>query len=117
VGGWVEKVSKVKKRGGGWGLGVASYHIFWNLKGYCIALAKPRRQALLTSFYNNMINHETKECFLKYLFHVHSMMLDILIQENEGIAKFFHINVKRLYEQSYGVKCNTCINLGYLHSP
>jgi hypothetical protein len=25
----------------------------------------------------------------KYLFHVHYMMVDILIQENEGIAKFF----------------------------
>jgi hypothetical protein len=64
------------------------------LKGYCIALAKPRKQTLFTSFYNNIINHETKECFLKYLFHAHYMIPDILTQENEGIAKFFTLMLK-----------------------
>jgi hypothetical protein len=64
------------------------------LEGYCIALAKPRRQALLASFCDNIVNHETKECFLKYLFHAHYMMLDILIQENERIAKKFTLMLK-----------------------
>jgi len=73
------------------------------LEGYCIALAKSRRQALPTSFCDNITNHETKECFLKYLFHVHYMMLDILIQENEGIVKFFTLMLKGLLEQGYGV--------------
>jgi len=40
------KNKKQKKRGWGW----APQHIFWNLEGYCIALAKPKRQALTTYF-------------------------------------------------------------------
>jgi hypothetical protein len=59
------------------------------LERYCIALTKPRRQTLLASFCDNIMNHERKECFLKYLIHVHYMMPNILIQKNEGIAKFF----------------------------
>jgi hypothetical protein len=55
--------------------------------GRCIALTKPRKQAIFASFCDNIINCETKH--LKYLFHAHYMMLDILIQVNEGIAKFF----------------------------
>jgi hypothetical protein len=31
------------------------------------------------------------------------MMPNILIQENEGIVKFYHIDVRKLFEQSYGV--------------
>jgi hypothetical protein len=31
------------------------------------------------------------------------MMPDILIQENEGIAKFFKLMLEGLLEQSYGV--------------
>jgi hypothetical protein len=46
-----------------------------------------------TSFYNNIINHETKELFLTYLFHAHYIIPDILIQVNEGIAKFFTLMV------------------------
>jgi len=72
------------------------------------------------------------------------MMPYILIQENEGITKFFtfmlegylnkvmelnaiftsswdiciHLETyRRLLEQSYGIKCNIYIILGYLHSP
>jgi hypothetical protein len=59
------------------------------LEGYCIALAKLRRQTLPASFCNNIINHDRKKCYLKYLFHAHYMMPNILIHENEGIAKFF----------------------------
>jgi len=73
------------------------------LEGYCITLEKTRKQALFTSFCDNIVNHETKECLLKYLFHVHYMMLDILIQENEGIAKFFTLMLEGLFEQSYRV--------------
>jgi hypothetical protein len=35
--------------------------------------------------------------FLQYLFHAHYMMLDISIQENEGIAKFFTLMLKGSY--------------------
>jgi hypothetical protein len=59
------------------------------LEGYCITLAKPRRQTIATSFCDNIVNHEMKKCLKKYLFHVHYMMPNILIQGNEGIAKFF----------------------------
>ncbi len=44
-------------------------------------------------------------------------MLDILIQVNEGIVKFFTLMVECPFEQNYVDKCNMCINLGYLHSP
>jgi len=37
------------------------------LEGYYIALAKPRRQALPTSFCDNIVNHKRKECLKKYL--------------------------------------------------
>jgi hypothetical protein len=70
---------------------------------YCIALVKLKRQALPVLFWDNIIKHEIKKCFLKYLFHVHYMMLNILIQENEGIAKFFTLMLKGLLEQNYGV--------------
>jgi hypothetical protein len=56
---------------------------------YYIIVAKFRRQVIPASFYDNIVNHETKECFLKYSFHAHCMMPDISIQKNEGIAKFF----------------------------
>ncbi len=62
--GWEKfQKQKIKNKKIGGGRGWASEHIFWNLKGYCIALAKPRRQALSTSFYNNIVNHETNEFF------------------------------------------------------
>jgi len=38
---------------------------------------------------------------LNYLFHAHYMMLDILIQENEGIVEIF--TLKGLLEHNYGV--------------
>jgi len=41
--------------------------------------------------------------FFKYLFHVHYMMPDILIQGNEGIAKFFTLMLEGPFEQNYGV--------------
>jgi len=37
--------------------------------------------------------------FLKYLFHAHSLMLDILIQVNDGTAKLFTLMVKGLLEK------------------
>jgi hypothetical protein len=71
------------------------------LEGYCIPLAKPKRQAILTSFCSNIANHEIKKCFYKYLFHAHYMMPDILIQGNEGIAKFFTLMLEGPLEQNY----------------
>jgi hypothetical protein len=73
------------------------------LEWYCIPLTKLRRQAIPTSFCDNIINLERKECFLKYLFHVHYMMPNILIQGNESIAKFFTLMLEGPLEQSYGV--------------
>jgi hypothetical protein len=35
-----------------------------------------------------------KDFLKKYLFHVHYIMPDILIQINEGIAKFFTLMIK-----------------------
>jgi hypothetical protein len=67
------------------------------LEGYYIALTKPRKKVVPTSFCDNIVNHETKELKKKYLFHVHYIMPNILIQINKGIAKFF------TFEQSYGV--------------
>ncbi len=41
----------------------------------------------------------------------------ILIQVNEGIAKFFTLMVEGQLNQVMEFKCNTCIIMGYLHSP
>jgi len=53
--------------------------------------------------------------FKKYLFHVHYMMPNILIQENEGVIKFFTLMLEGPFERSYGAY-NTCIIFGCLHS-
>jgi hypothetical protein len=37
------------------------------LERYYITLTKPKRQALLASFCDDIVNHERKECFKKYL--------------------------------------------------
>jgi hypothetical protein len=87
------------------------------LEGYYIALAKPKRQTSPASFCDNIINHERKKCLLKYLFHAHYMMLEILIQENEGIAKFFTLMLEGHLNKVMEFKCNICIILGYFHSP
>jgi hypothetical protein len=47
-----------------------------------------------TSFCNQIINHETKEFFLRYLFHVHHIIPNIFIEVNEGITKFFTLVVE-----------------------
>jgi hypothetical protein len=64
------------------------------LEGYYIALTKPRRKAIPTSFCNQIVNHETKELFLRYLFHAHHIIPNTLIQVNGGIAKFFTLMVE-----------------------
>jgi hypothetical protein len=43
-------------------------------------------------------------------------MPDILIQINEGTAKFFTLMVEGHFNNVMEFKCNTCIILGYLHS-
>jgi hypothetical protein len=55
--------------------------------------------------------------FLKYIFHVQYIMPYILIQINEGIAKFFTLMVEGHLNKVMEFKCNTYINIGYLHSP
>jgi hypothetical protein len=56
-------------------------------------LPKPRKKTIPTSFCDNIVNHETKKSFKRYLFHVHYIILDILIQVNEGIVMFFTLMV------------------------
>jgi hypothetical protein len=73
------------------------------LEGYYIPLTKLRRQAIPTSFCNNIVNHGTKECLFKYLFHAHYMKPNIFIQGNEGTAKFFTLMLEGPFEQSYGI--------------
>jgi hypothetical protein len=87
------------------------------LERHYITLAKPRRKAIPTSFCDNIINHETKEFLKIYLFYAHHIMSYILIQINEGIAKFFTLMVECHINKVMELKCNTCIILGYLHSP
>jgi hypothetical protein len=73
------------------------------LEGYYITLSKPKRKKIPTSFCNNIVNHETKGFFLKYLFYAHYIISNILIQVNEGIAKFFTLMVECPLEQNYVV--------------
>jgi hypothetical protein len=73
------------------------------LERYYITLAKPKKQAIPTSFCNNIIHHETNNFFKNILFHAHSMMPNILIQGIEDIAKFFTLMLEGPLEQSYGV--------------
>jgi hypothetical protein len=64
---------------------------------------KLRKKAIFASYYDNILNHETKGYFLKYLFHAQYNMPYILIQVNESITKFFTLMVESPFEQSYGV--------------
>jgi hypothetical protein len=88
---------------------------FQTWKGF--AIPKPRKKVVLTSYCDNILNHETNGFFEKYLFHVQYNMLYILIQVNEGIAKFFTLMVEGQLNQVMEFKCSTCIIMGYLHSP
>jgi hypothetical protein len=101
----VGKVSKAKKKNEKkrWGLGAGSITYLLEFGRVLHSPSKLKRQTSPASFCDNIINHETNDYFLEYLFHVHYMMLDILIQENEGIIKFFTLMLKGLLEQSYGV--------------
>jgi hypothetical protein len=76
----------LKKKKTRWGAWVGSITYLLKLEGYCIALEKPRRQTLLTSFCDNIVNHEGKDFFKRYLFHVHYIMPYILIQVNEATS-------------------------------
>jgi hypothetical protein len=58
-----------------------------------------------------------KNFLKKYLFHAHYIITNILIQVSEGIAKFFTLVVECHLNKVMEFKCNTCIILGYLHSP
>ncbi len=44
-------------------------------------------------------------------------MFYIFIQVNEGITKFFTLVAKGHLNKVMEFKCNTCIIMGYLHSP
>jgi len=58
-----------------------------------------------------------KNFLKKYLFHAHYIITNILIQVSEGIAKFFILVIECHLNKVMEFKCNTCIILGYLHSP
>jgi hypothetical protein len=87
------------------------------LERFFITILKPKRKTVLASYCDNILNHETKGIFLKYLFHVQYNMPYILIQINEGIAKFFTLMVESHLNKDVEFKCNTCIIMGYFHSP
>jgi hypothetical protein len=94
---------------------LCSITYFWNLEGYCIALAKLIRKIIPTSFYDNIINHQIKNCLLIHipcsLYHVKH------IDPNKWrYCKDLHIDGKRLNKFTK-FKCNSYIILGYLHSP
>jgi hypothetical protein len=58
-----------------------------------------------------LLDNNTKT-FLKYLFHPQYIVLYILIQINEGIAKLITLMVEGKPSTIIKVfKCNTCINL------
>ncbi len=86
------------------------------MEGYYIASINLKENNT-RSFCDNIVNHETKYIFLRYLFHAHYIMPNILIQINEGIAKFFTLMVECHLNKVMEFKCHTCIILGYLHSP
>jgi hypothetical protein len=71
-----------------------------------MAIPKPKRKTILASYYNNILNHETKGYFLKYLFHVQYNMPYISIQVNESSAKFFTLMVKCHLNKVIKFKCN-----------
>jgi hypothetical protein len=79
------------------------HNIYLEFGGYCIALAKPRRKTIPTSFCDNIINHEIKFFFWRYLFQHHYIMPKILIQVYEGSAKFFTLMLEGSSKQNYGI--------------
>jgi len=84
------------------------FRVFCKQHGFPEGITLPKQnlkgmQAIQLLFCNNIINYEIEQCFSKYVFHVHCMMLDILIFLNEGIAKFFTLMLKGPLEQNYGV--------------
>jgi hypothetical protein len=64
-------------------------------KGYCIALPKPRRKTTLAPYYENILNHDTNEYILKYLFHVQYIMPYIMVKVTEDIVKLVTLTVER----------------------
>jgi hypothetical protein len=87
------------------------------LEGFCITITKLRRKTIVTSYCDNILNHETKGYFFKHLFHAQYDMPYIFIKVNEGIAKFFTLVVEGDFNKAMEFKCNTYIIMGYLHSP
>ncbi len=86
------------------------------MQRYYIAIPKLRRKTILALYCTNILNHEIKGYFLKYLFHTQYNMPYILIQVNESIAKFFTLMVQGHLNKVLEFKCNICIIMGYLNS-
>jgi hypothetical protein len=74
-----------------------------------MAIPKPKRKAILASYYNNILNHEIKRIFKIYIFHAQYNMPYISTQVNEGIAKFFTLMVKGHLNNVIEFKWNTSI--------
>jgi len=72
-------------------------------------MPKRKRKAILTSYCDNILNHETKGHI--YILHVQYIMLYILIQVNEGVAKLVTLMVKVHLNKVMEFKCNTSIIL------
>jgi hypothetical protein len=75
---------------------------------------KPKKKVIPTSFCNNIVNHETNELFLRYLFHAHYIILDILIQVNEGIVitlqNFVEVKPYTINVADIAIPSFTCTN-------
>jgi len=54
-------------------------HSPWNLKGYCIALLKPKSNIILTPYCDNILNHSTNESIVK--------LVTLMVKGNETITK------------------------------
>jgi hypothetical protein len=72
------------------------------LEGYCIALTKPKRQTLPTSFCNNIVKHE-KENVFKILIPCSLYDARHIDSKKWRYGKVLHIDVRKSLEQSYGV--------------
>jgi hypothetical protein len=91
--------------------------ITYLLEVYYTILTKPRRQAIPTSFCDNIINHEIKTVFKN----IYSMLTiwcqNILIQGNEVFQSYSHWCYKVHLNKVMELKCNTYIISKYFHSP
>ncbi len=72
-------------------------HSPWNLEGYCIALPKPKRNALLAPYCDNILNHDINEGNVK--------LVTLMVKGNETITKMkvLQLHFKNLLTKPYTI--------------